>query len=62
MNKLTEQEKSEVMSRTLKTLDLVAEANDFEWKLLPKEVIMGMVGMYVEGVKYAKEIKENGKT
>jgi hypothetical protein len=56
MSKLTKEEKSKVMSRVIKTLDLVAKANHFDWRELSKEVIMGMVSMYTEGVKYEKEI------
>lgn len=57
---LTQDDKTEVQERTIKTLDLISRSNGFEWNMLPKEVIMGMVGMYIEGVKYAKEIITKG--
>lgn len=58
---LAQKEKTDVMLRTISLLDLVAKTNNFEWKMLPKEVIMGMVSMYIEGIKYAKTIEKDGE-
>ena len=53
---LTEKEKTEVEERTINTLEMVCKSSGFDWRKLDKKVIAGLIGMYIEGIKYAKEI------